>query len=160
MKRQPTNRCSTDPGSVNRRTDLNGSRLYHGSKLLPTKPRPRSHNLSNKNQVKSLSVTVHPTMSMSLSYKSTDSPSVVSKSSSVTSVTSQISLSSVVPYSSSSWSSCVVQVSSSTLSTLTVSSLIHLSSSWRIAEQPPLPLSFFHTMSNTVTPFGCVPVGS
>jgi hypothetical protein len=55
--------------------------VSHGLKLLPTKLRPRSRNLSKKNQVKSLSVTVHPTISMSLSYKSTVSPSVVSKSS-------------------------------------------------------------------------------
>jgi hypothetical protein len=49
--------------------------------------------LSNKNQVKSfsfsLSVTFHPTISMSLLYKSSDSPSVVSKSSSVTCATSE-----------------------------------------------------------------------
>ena len=50
--------------------------------------------LTNKNQVKSWSLTVHPDIAMSLSYKSTVSPSVVSKSSSVTSVTYQISLSS------------------------------------------------------------------
>ncbi len=39
-------------------TCISGS---HGSKLLPTKRRPRSRNLSGKNQVNSLSVTVHPT---------------------------------------------------------------------------------------------------
>ena len=40
-----------------------------GLKLLPTKRRPRSRNLSNKNQVKSLSVTAHLVISMSLSYQ-------------------------------------------------------------------------------------------
>jgi hypothetical protein len=35
------------------------------SKLLPTKLRPRSRSLSKKNQVKSLSVTCHPVISMS-----------------------------------------------------------------------------------------------
>ena len=50
--------------------------------------------LCNKNQVKSfsLSVTFHPTSSISLSYKCTDSPSVISKPTSVTSVPWQISL--------------------------------------------------------------------
>ena len=61
--------------------------------------------LSNKNQVRSfsfsLSTTFHPDNFMSLSCKSTHSPSDVSKSSSVTTVTSQISLSSVVSSSSS-----------------------------------------------------------
>ena len=45
----------------------------------------------------SLSVTFHPVISMSLSYKSSVSPSVVSKSSSVTCVTDQISFSSPPP---------------------------------------------------------------
>jgi hypothetical protein len=66
------------------------------------KTKTGSRNLYNKHQVKTLSVTVHPVIFMSLSYKSTTSPSVVSKSSSVKSVTCQISVSSVVP----SWSSC------------------------------------------------------
>ena len=90
-ERQPTIRFSTDPGRDNRRTDLNGSSLYrqsvmgcpdceplliyviytcipvsHGSKRLQNHLR---QTLSNKNQVKSfsLSVTFHPTISMSLS---------------------------------------------------------------------------------------------
>ena len=115
--------------------------VSHGSKLLPTKLRPRSRNLSKKNQVKSLSVTFHPTISMSLSYKSTVSPSVVSKSSSVTSVTCQTSLSSEVP-SSSSWSSCDVDSSSSRLPTVTVSSLNRLSSSsYRTTSTPSVIFS-------------------
>ncbi len=52
--RQPTNRCQRILTVPN-----------HGSKLLPTKRRPRSRNLSNKNQVKTLSVTVHPAKLMS-----------------------------------------------------------------------------------------------
>ncbi len=51
-EKSTTNQCSTDPGSDNRRTDLNGSWLYQKSEL-----RPRSRNLSSKkNQVKLLSV--------------------------------------------------------------------------------------------------------
>ena len=60
----------------------------------------------------SLSMTVHPVISMSLSYKSSVSPSVVSKSVSVMCSTSQISLSSAVP---SSYSGLIVNNASSTV---------------------------------------------
>ncbi len=78
------------------------------------------------------------------------SPSVVSKSSSVTSVTCKISLSSVTP----SWSSCssfATESSSSRLPTFPVSSLIRLSLSSCYRSTSTHSVIFFHTIPNTVT---------
>ena len=114
------------------------------------------------NQVKSfslsLSVTVHPVICMSLSYKSSSSPSVASKSSSVTCETSQISHSSATP-SSYSWSSSSPTSFSTIIGRLTASCLDCLSSSSDRDRLTRLVL-FWYTRPNTVTLSVLVVVGT
>ena len=90
----------------------------------------------------SLSVTFNPIISMSLSYKSSASPSVVSKSPSVTWATDQISLSSP-PSSSSSVSSSSPVSFSTILPRLVPSCLDRLSSSSRVLPSQPHSLRHF-----------------
>ncbi len=97
----------------------------------------------------SLSVTFHPAISMSLTYKYSTSPSGVSKSSSVTCVTSQISLSSPA-HSSSSVSSSSPASFSTILARLAVFCLARLSSSCYRASLTRFSI-FSHTRPNTVT---------
>jgi hypothetical protein len=122
------------------------------------KRRPCSTNFIKQESSPPVSVTFsfswstgfHPTNSISLSFKCIDSPSVVSKSSSVTTVTCQISLSSTTSVSSSS-SVCTPGSSLTRIDRLTVSCLQVSDCPPLFSEQPPLTLSFSHTTHTTVT---------
>ncbi len=114
-------------------------------------------NIKSSHSCFSSSVTIHPvismSLSMSLSYKSTPSPSVVSNSSSVTSVTWQISLSPPLPPSTGQFPRLLVVFRGGDEETVSVtwgSSVRYIVWFWRcpdllwLEEHPWLPfLSFF-----------------